>query len=190
VGFPPGSAPASASGGGKRWLVTVAVAVVVLLAAGITSYVVSSSYARTAVSQSCDIYKCIPRLKAESVVTALKDRGYTCTTDANHETCELQIGAFYFDASLQVSEGLITRINLRVYREASAPLTPGSVAFLKWFGALPYRDDPVLAAEIEAWVDQQVEATKDAKAVIGDYEYSLTNPEPHSVLFEIKGTYS
>lgn len=170
-------------------MIVVAVAVAVLLVSGISAYAVTTNYRKGDISQSCDTYQCIPRLKAETVVKALEERGHTCSTDYNHQTCKLRIGAFYFEATLQVAAGLITRINLRVYREQSAPLTPGSVAYIKWFAALPYRDDPVLTGQIEEWVDQQIEATEDTKATIGDYEYVLANPETYNVTVEIKGKY-
>ncbi len=175
---------------GRRWLVTAAVAVAVLLASGGTSYAIARSHGKSGTSQSCDVHKCIPRLKAATVVEALTERGYTCSANLNQRRCQLRAGVFYFDSTLQVSEELITRIHLRVFREASAALTPRSVAYLTWFGTLPYRDDPRLTGQIEAWVSEQVEAQKDAKATIGDYEYTLTVKEPHDVLIEIKGTYA
>lgn len=47
----------------------------------------------------------------------------------------------------------------------------------------------MLTGQIEEWVDQQIEATEDTKATIGDYEYVLANPETYNVTVEIKGKY-
>jgi hypothetical protein len=193
---PPGS-PSAPSGGGapsgengrRKWLLLPALGAVTLLLVGLGAFFLARSYEGSRASQSCGSYDCIPRLEAAKVVKALQDKGHTCTEELNHRTCDLRIGLVLFEATLQVTDGLIHAISVRIYRADSDPVTGTGLAYLNWFATLPYARDAETSAQIEAWVAEQVNGNKDTKATIGDYEYGLTNPETHSVELNIKGSF-
>jgi len=47
-------------------------------------------------------------------------------------------------------------------------------AFLVWFAAMPFSNDPVLAEEIDGWLIPRLSGGTDTKVTIGGYFYSLT----------------
>jgi hypothetical protein len=173
----------------RKWLLLPALGVVMLLLAGLGAFFLARSYQGSRASQSCGGYDCIPRLEAAKVVKALQDKGHTCTEDLNHRTCSLRIGLVRFEAALQVADGLIHAISVRIKRDESEPVTETGLAYMNWFATLPYARDAETSAQIEAWVAEQVNGNKDTKAKIGDYEYRLTNPETYSVELNIEGDF-
>lgn len=177
---------APGTGGRAPWRLLPILGVVVLLLVGAGAYFAARSYQGSRASQSCGSYNCIPRLEAATVVKVLEDQGYTCREDFVHRTCDLRIGFVRFEASLQVADELIHRMTLKIFRAESDPVTESGLAFLNWFATMPYAWDPETSAQIEAWVAEQVNGNKDTRAIIGDYEYRLTNPETHTVLLDIK----
>lgn len=188
-GQPPAGPPAPTGGGSRRWLLVVVLGVVMLLLAATGAYLGVRGYRGTQLSQSCDSYQCIPRLEATTVVDALKEQGYTCTKDYNHSTCDLRVGFTHFEAVLQVADEHIHAIDLKIFRSGSDPLAETGLAFLNWFATLPYARDEETSAKIRQWVAEQVEGNKDAQATIGDYRYTLINPDPKIVRFEIRGNF-
>ncbi|GAA3729474.1 hypothetical protein GCM10022225_08700 [Plantactinospora mayteni] len=180
-----GSGPGA--GGRGRWFLLPVLGVAMLLLAGAGAFFGARSYEGSRASQSCGSYSCIPRLEAETVVKALQDQGHTCTVDSNHRSCELHIGFVRFRASLQVSDELIHAMTVDVYR--AAPVGETGLAYLNWFATLPYAGDPETSAQIEEWVAEQVNGNKDTRAVIGDYQYRLTNPETYAVELSIRGNF-
>ncbi|MDQ7908252.1 hypothetical protein RB614_27370 [Phytohabitans sp. ZYX-F-186] len=176
-------------GGRRKWLLLPALGAAVLLLAGAGAFFLARGYEGSQASQSCGSYSCIPRLEAATVVKALRDKGHTCTEEFNHRTCDLKIGLVRFEATLQVADELIHAMSVSVYRGGSDPVTETGLAYLNWFATLPYARDAETSAQIEAWVAEQVNGNKDTQAVIGDYEYRLTNPETYSVELNIKGDF-
>lgn len=170
-----------------RWIVVVAVGLAAFLVASAGSYLGARSFRGSQASQSCDIYRCIPRLDAVTVVEALKGQGHTCKQDYNHWNCELRVGQTGFKASLQISGELIARIDAEVRNLGGDSVSPAGMAYLNWFAIMPYARDSATMAQIEDWLRQQVEGVEDSEATIGDYQYRLTNPDPESVALLIEG---
>ncbi|MEQ4306227.1 hypothetical protein ABNF97_33405 [Plantactinospora sp. B6F1] len=186
---PPGGAPAPGTSvsNRRRWLLVPVAGVVMLLLAGVGAFFGARSYQGSQASQSCDIYRCIPRLEAATVVKALQDQGHTCSKDYNHQTCELMVGFVRFRVTLQVADELIHAIRVDIHR--GTPVAETGLAYLNWFATLPYARDAETSARIEEWLAEQVNGQKDTQAIIGDYEYRLTNPETYSVELNIKGNF-
>lgn len=158
-----------------------------LLLAGVGPFLLLRNYKSGQASQSCGIYRCIPRLEAATVVKALQAKGHTCKEEFNHRYCDLRIGLVHFGTTLQVADGLITAIDAQIYRAGSVPVTDSGVAYLNWFAALPYAMDSGRSARIQEWVAKQVNGGADVSTTVGDFEYRLTNPETYTVQLSIKG---
>lgn len=182
----PGAAPAAADKGKPRWVLVPIVGVLVLLLVNAGAYFGGRSYQGSRASQSCGSYRCIPRLDADKVLKALEEKGYTCTAEHIHRTCELRVGMVRFEGSLMVSKGLIHRISVKIFRAGADSVSETGLAFVNWFATLPYAMDEELSGQIRDWVAEQIDGNKDTKATIGVYEYILTNPEAHTVRLEIK----
>lgn len=200
-GPPPGQAPSAAGpslsgttpdpapGGGRsrRGLVVLLVGLVVFLAAGGGAYALARDYRANQMTQDCgSSHACIPGLKVTTLTEALKDRGHRCVEETSSWHCDMVIGRVYFDLWLQSSGGYVYSISIRLHRMDDKALAGTGLSYLSWFGALPFRDDPVLTKEIKGWIAQQIENDKDTKATIGDYEYVLQRPEAESVEFSIQ----
>lgn len=185
----PGAAPGPAPGGGRsrRGLVVLLVGLVVFLAAGGGAYALARDYRVNQMTQDCGrSHGCIPALKITTLAEALRDRGHTCDEKDSSWHCDMVIGRVYFDVWLQTSEEYIYSISVRLFRMDDKALAGTGLAYLSWFAALPFRDDPVLTKEIEGWITQQIDANKDTKATIGDYEYVIQRPDADNVEFTIR----
>ncbi|MGI5152854.1 hypothetical protein ACQEVC_41820 [Plantactinospora sp. CA-294935] len=182
-----GAGPGPGAGDRPRWFLLPVFGVVMLLLAGVGAFLGARSYQGSRASQSCGSYSCIPRLEAVTVVQALQGQGHTCTKESNHQYCELRIGFVRFRASLQVSDELIHAMTVDIYR--ATPVAGTGLAYLNWFATLPYAGDEETSGRIEEWVAEQVNGNKDTRAVIGDYEYRLTNPETYAVELNIRGNF-
>lgn len=167
----------------------VAVTLVALLIAVISSYAIAASYRKAQASQSCGVTSCIPGLEAATVAQSLTDKGHLCDTSSNYTTCEIFIGDYRYEAALQTSEKLITAIRIEVFGKGGTEITPGTMAYLRWFATLPYRDDSVTAEEVSKWVSGRIAESKDAKATIADYEYVLTHEDRQTLRFTIEGAW-
>ncbi|WP_433498302.1 hypothetical protein ACQP1K_25955 [Sphaerimonospora sp. CA-214678] len=163
------------------------VGLVVFLAAGGGAYALARDYRGDQMTQDCGrSHGCIPGLKVDTLVGALQDRGHMCEDKSSSWHCDMVIGRVYFDLWLQTSGDYVYSISVRLQRMDDKALAGTGLSYLSWFGALPFRDDPVLTKEIEGWIAQQIENNKDTKATIGDYEYVLQRPEAESVEFTIQ----
>jgi hypothetical protein len=170
----PGQAPAAKKSRVPRLLVIVAVGVVALLAAGIGAFLMGRDYRTYQVVQGCGPYNCIPALKADTVIEALKREGHTCEQESGDIWyCDMMVGSVHFKSQVGVSEGYIYRLSAEVFHADDERLTDGGMAYMSWFATLPYRDDPATTEEIKDWLAEQIDARKDTKATILDYKYTL-----------------
>jgi hypothetical protein len=188
---PPGGGPGPGPGndGRRKWLLLPALGGITLLLVGIGAFFLARSYEGSQASQSCGSYDCIPRLEAVKVVEALQDKGHTCKEEHVNRTCELRIGLVRFEVTLQVADDLIHAIDVMIRRAGNEPVGEIGLAYMNWFATLPYARDAETAAQIEAWVAEQVNGNKDTEASIGDYAYRLTNPEADRIQLNIKGNF-
>lgn len=181
---PPQAGPVSDSSGGRgsrRATVVIAVALVCLLVAGVGAYAAARDYRVNQTTQSCGYGKCIPGLRITTVVDALKERGHKCESHTMSWNCGMKIGLVYLNTWLQTSGESIHSISVTINRMGGDALAGTGHSYLSWFAGLPYRDDPVLIKEIEGWIAEQIDARKDKKATIGDYEYVIQFPREEVV---------
>ncbi|REF37849.1 hypothetical protein DFJ64_3310 [Thermasporomyces composti] len=190
----PGSFALTSSGspddgrsGGVSRAVLIGLGVVLFLVAGVGAFVAARSYRLVQLSQPCGSYRCIPQLEIDAVTEALREQGHTCKQEHIHIDCDLRIGMVHFETTLSVADNRIHTISSSIFRADSDPITKTGLAYLGWFATLPYRDDPATSAEIQKWLAESVEANKDTKATIGDYEYVLTHPETYEIVLRIEG---
>lgn len=179
--------PGGSDAGGVSRAALIALSVVLFLVAGTGAFFVARSYRLVQASQPCGGYRCIPQLEIDAVTEALRKQGHTCQQQHIHYDCDLRIGTVHFETTLTVADNHIHTISSSIYRAGSDPVTKTGLAYLGWFATLPYRDDPVTSAEIQKWLAQSVEANKETKATIGDYQYVLTHPETYEIVLRIKG---
>ncbi|MEH1127808.1 hypothetical protein [Micromonospora sp. CPCC 206061] len=184
---PVGAGTAPDRRGGLSWrrvlLVGAVAAVVGLAGAGIAGYLVIGGQEKARTSANCGtLQRCIPSLKAATVVDALTQRGHECAEqEQGARVCTLAIGETKYQALLAVWDGLIADMNVSVWSPEGREVTPGRLAYLFWFAALPYGDDPTLVGQIEGWITEKVEKLESAQATIGGYRYEITVEEARNL---------
>lgn len=189
---PLGAGPAPARRGGLTWtrvlLVGAVAAVVGLAGAGLTGYLAVSGQEKARTSANCgNTQRCIPSLKAATVADTLTQRGHECVEQAYDAwRCALSIGFTEYRAMLSVSDGLISEMNVSVTSPEGTEVTPRKLAYLFWFAALPYGDDPTLVGQIEGWITEKVEKLESAQATIGGYRYDMTADEAKQLEIHIE----
>jgi len=176
---PPGPPLPSAGDAKRAWrrlrLIALAVALVVLVAGGAGGYLLARGVKKTSYRASCGTLRCIPSLPVSSVIDALKGRGFACAEKADVDTwtCQLRIGDTHYESRIAQQDGLIYKFDNSVRTERSE-VADAAKAFLVWFAAMPFSNDPVLAEEIDGWLIPRLSGGTDTKVTIGGYFYSLT----------------
>jgi hypothetical protein len=177
---PPGAGHGPAGRGGLTWRrVLLAAAVAALLGmvgAGTAAYLGAGGHQKARTSADCgNTQRCIPSLKTATVVDTLTQRGHECAEEEYGAwVCALAIGETEYQARLGVWHGLINELSVSVRSPDGREVTPGKLAYLFWFAALPYGDDPTLVGQIEGWITEKVEKLENAQATIGGYRYDMT----------------
>lgn len=159
-------------------LIALAVALVTLVGGGTGGYLLTRSERKTSYRASCGNLYCIPSLKASSVIDALRGRGFTCAEKNSTWECRLRIGDTSYQSRLSQRDGLIYNYDDSVRTEKDGEASASTRAFLVWFAALPFADDPVLTAEIDGWLTPRLGGGALTKATIGGYTYDLTALDP------------
>lgn len=183
--LPPPAQPMPATDSGKRrWRkplrVSLAVGMVAFLLAGIPVYSVSNAIRTGPGPSGC----CIPRLKAASVVEALKSKGHECSDDQYGVSCELRIGRYGYETRVETSDdGLINDLSGKVSFPEGEAVGLNSISYLVWVASVPYAHDPQFMAEIKDWVTIQVQSGREVTANVGRYGCQLdaSNPTTASV---------
>jgi hypothetical protein len=158
----------------RLWLIALAVALVMLVGGATSGYLLTRDIKQTAHRATCGNLYCIPTLKASSVIDALKGRGFTCIEGtATRWDCELQAGDTYYRSSLSHRDGLILSYDDSVKTGNAGEASASTKAFLVWFAALPFSNDPVLTEQIDGWLIPRLSGGADTKATIGGYTYRL-----------------
>ncbi len=124
------------------------------------------------------LYQCIPKLKVDDVVAALRGHGYRCINEHGYWECTLQFGAAELRATFDYEGGGISEVSARVavpIATGGVAIDPGerSLAFLLWVASLPYADNAQSVGEIRAWITKQVAEKRNVEATIGRYKYVL-----------------
>ncbi|MEU4625402.1 hypothetical protein AB0G04_36200 [Actinoplanes sp. NPDC023801] len=162
----------------RRTLLLAAVTIVVTaLIAGITMFFVRGGVraAETGMG-SCSAgttYDCIPNLKADDLTAALQNHGFTCDNPQVSRGCFLEIGDTLFTVDVGRMEGGINRLSTTMRLRADTEPSAGAMALLRWVGGIPFAHDRVAAAEVDAWIVNQVAAKKNVDATIAGYSYDL-----------------
>lgn len=181
-------APVQAPGGRRppRLLVVAVAGLVAFLAAGAGAYLIARDHRTYQVTQSCGGHNCIPALRTAALVEALKGRGHTCKQEGREWFCDLMVGSVHFKVWVSDADGHIHRISAEVFHAEKEKVTKAGKTYLAWFAILPYRDDAAATAEIRNWLTEQLEAGKETKATILDYQYVLTTPKDGGVSLDIR----
>jgi hypothetical protein len=190
-GLPGSLAPPVPSAGDvkRAWrrlcLISLAVALVMLVAGGASGYLLASDARKTSYRASCGNRSyCIPSLKVASVIDALKGRGFTCAEKASDWECRLRIGDTRYESNIAHKDGLIYRFDNSVNTERRE-VADSTKAFLVWFAAMPFSNDPVLAEEIDGWLMPRLSGGTDTRVTIGGYFYSLTAVHKQSLSLNV-----
>jgi len=159
-------------------LIALTIALAALLAGAAGGYLLARGVKKSADRATCDNLRCIPSLKASSVIDALRGRGFTCAEKNSTWECRLRIGDTSYQSRLSQRDGLIYNYDDSVRTEKDGEASASTRAFLVWFAALPFADDPVLTAEIDGWLTPRLGGGALTKATIGGYTYDLTALDP------------
>lgn len=172
--------PAPSTDAAKRawrrlWLLALAVALVMVVGGGASGYLLTRAVKQTSHRATCGNLYCIPTLKAASVIDALKGQGFTCVEDSvTSWKCELRIGDTQYRSRLSHRDGLILSFDDSVSTGKTGEASASTKAYLVWFAALPFSDDPVLTEQIDGWLLPRLSGGADTRATIGGYSYRLT----------------
>jgi len=168
-------------------LIALAVALVMIMGAGAGGYLLARSVRKSSDWATCGALHCIPSLKASSVIDALKERGFTCVEKISIDStaCQMRIGDTRFESHVMHKDDLIYHYDDSVNTDKDGEASASTKAFLMWFAALPFSNDPVLTEEIEAWLTSRLSGGADTKATIGGYAYSLKATDQHSLSLNV-----
>jgi hypothetical protein len=144
-------------------------------AAGGATYAVVSGQQKAYGTARCAKVRCIPSLPAESVMDALRRKGHDCNGQSGRSwACELRIGETWYTTTAGIVDGLIGDITGTIVYPQDSPITPTRSAYLVWLATLPYGNDPVITADITAWITKHMRTGEDANATIGGYVYAIS----------------
>lgn len=174
MSYPQPPVPPVPSAWRRLGLIALAVALVMLVGGGAGGYLLARDVKKSADRATCGNLRCIPSLQASSVIDALTGRGFTCAEKSGTWECQLRIGDTRYRSRLLQQDGLIYNYDDSVQTEKDGEASASTRAFLLWFAALPFADDPVLTEEIEGWLTQRLSGGANTKATIGGYIYDLT----------------
>jgi hypothetical protein len=124
----------------------------------------------------CGTSICIPNLKFDEVIAALKGHGYTCApAHLKWTQCSLKVGITTFDFAAEPNNGLISRLGASVkIRDGAVPLADKSIAFVQWVAVLPIAPDQASMSQVQTWVEERIKAGRRTEATINGYKYTLT----------------
>ncbi|MEV4636671.1 hypothetical protein AB0J80_04880 [Actinoplanes sp. NPDC049548] len=151
--------------------------VVATIIAGVTMFLLrgGARSAETSMGPCAEdsTYRCIPHLKAEDLVAALKKRGFECYKPGGARGCELEIGETRLSVGVGTHEGGISRLTATMGMRADEEPSEGTMALLRWVAGVPFAHDPQGAGEVDAWLTRQVAERKNVRATIAGYSYQL-----------------
>ncbi|MEV6595763.1 hypothetical protein AB0M36_02755 [Actinoplanes sp. NPDC051346] len=153
--------------------------VVAMVVAGITMFVIrgggrdAESGMGPCTPGSTSPFSCIPHLKAEDLVAALKKRGFKCFEPGGSRGCKLEIGETEFHVGVEIAEGGISGLSASLWIRADEEPTEGGIALLRWVAGVPFAHDRESADEVDAWLVKQIAEQKTVQVTIAGYEYRL-----------------
>jgi hypothetical protein len=159
----------------RRLILLSAIAAAIgLAAAGGATYAVVSGQQKAYGTARCAKVRCIPSLPPESVMDALRGKGHHCRQSGGSWICELHIGETWYTTTAGVVDGLIGDITGTIVYPQDSPISPARSAYLVWLATLPYGNDPVVTADITAWITKHMRVGENASATIGGYFYAIS----------------
>lgn len=164
----------------KALLGGLAAAVTAMIVAGVTMFLVrgGARAAETGMGPCAEDSSsdCIPNLKADDLLGALKARGHYCTDYPGGTVgCELNVGQSRFSVGVETNDGGISRLSATVLVVADSEPSERALTFLRWVAGVPFAHDRQSANEIDAWLTTQLAEEKTVDATIAGYRYHLAS---------------
>ncbi|WP_214416802.1 hypothetical protein [Sphaerisporangium fuscum] len=164
----------------RTWLIASAAGLIALAGAGAAGYTVTAR-AQAAVTGPVpcapDTYKrCIPSLKFDQVLDALKAQGHQCGMRSGYAEswkCELYVGNAGFEMGLEAPAGGISEVSVEVRCGTDGEITRGARSYISWLATLPFADDPQTVAYVGKWLTRQIDGRKDVRSEIAGYKYEV-----------------